>query len=192
MELYLVRHGQSEANAAHILQGSKVDTPLTEKGRQQAVATKERLAGIHFEQVFTSPLRRASETAAIIAGTSINVTFDPRLVEFDYGKWDGQRIEQLFQDYPMVFQEGHFQDTWQISGGESYSATKQRLTSFMQSLPTECSGNILIVSHGMTIKLWMAFLLGIQFPERIAEPANASFSQISFHQNRPVLKVYSG
>ena len=65
MELYLVRHGQSQANANHIMQGAKIDQPLTDKGRMQANETKEKLSGIQFDKIFVSPLKRASETAEI-------------------------------------------------------------------------------------------------------------------------------
>lgn len=193
MELYLVRHGQSEANAAHILQGAKIDTPLTKQGRHQAVTTKERFKGIRFDRFFASPLRRAGETAMLVAGPSATVTLDPRLVEFDYGQWDGQQIEQLLSEYPEYFRdESHFRNAWQISGGERYEETERRLKSFMDSLRSLSYERVLIVSHGMTIKLWIAFLLGIQYPERIAEPANASFTRITFQQDRPILKTFSG
>lgn len=192
MELYLVRHGQSEANAQKIMQGAKIDRPLTNQGIQQAQVTKAKLADLHFDQIFVSPLRRASQTAEIIVGDRQTVCFDPRLVEFDYGQWDGQPILQLVHDYPQYFQQAHnFKNAWRESGGESYEDTYRRLKSFMSMLDVNAQQNVLVVSHGMTIKLWVAMLLQMDQPERLAEPDNAGVTHISFFHDMPVLKAYS-
>ena len=89
--LYIVRHGQSHATATGILQGSQIDTPLTEKGRQQASLVRQQLQSrkIFFDLVVVSPLLRAAQTAAIIA-PQVTTIFDNRLKEFDYVTWDGQ------------------------------------------------------------------------------------------------------
>lgn len=193
MELYLVRHGQSKANAAHILQGAKVDTSLTSKGRQQAELTKDRLVNHHFDRVYVSPLRRASETAQIIVGQSTTLTYDPRLVEFDYGSWDGQKIEDLLDQYPEYFHDlVHFGQSWKISGGEHYQQAQARLQSFMADLNDDADEKVLVVSHGMTIKLWVALLLGLKHPENLAEPVNASVTKISLTYGQPILKIYGG
>lgn len=192
MELYLVRHGQSQSNAEHIMQGTKIDKPLTEKGRRQAEATKQKINGIKFDRVFVSPLKRASETAEIIAGPQTTITFDPRLVEFDYGKWDGHRIEQLVADYPDYFDDiANFGNSWKVSGGESYQGAQKRLSSFMNNLDINSNEHVLVVSHGMTIKLWVALLLDIKKPEKMAEPDNAGVTHFSFYHQIPILKAYS-
>lgn len=192
MELYLVRHGQSAANAAQILQGAKIDTHLTPKGRRQALQTKKKLAGRSFDQIFASPLKRARETAELITGSESDITLDPRLVEFDYGKWDGQLIEKLVTDYPEYFKDAlNFGNAWQESGGEKYSEANERLLSFMGDLDLDKEQSVLVVSHGMTIKLWVALLLGDQYLERLAEPMNASYTHFTFHHGIPILKAYS-
>lgn len=193
MELYLVRHGQSKANAAHILQGAKVDTALTSKGCQQAELTRERLLDQHFDCVYVSPLHRASETAKIIVGQSTTLTFDPRLVEFDYGSWDGQKIEDLLDQYPEYFHDPvHFSQSWKVSGGERYQQAQTRLKHFMADLNSDADEKVLVVSHGMTIKLWVAQLLGLKHPENLVEPANASVTKISLTNGQPILKIYGG
>lgn len=190
MDLYIVRHGQSESNAAHIMQGSKIDKPLTEKGIQQARVTKEKLTGIQFDRVYSSPLIRAAQTAEIITGPNVTTIFDPRLKEFDYGKWDGQKIEKLVDKYPEYFRNGaNFKNAWQTSGGESYDQAFDRLTSFTDDLPHNVN-NILIVSHGMTIKLWIALILGIRFPERIAEPRNSGITHLQIINKMLLLRGY--
>ena len=74
--IYLVRHGQSQANAKGIWQGAQIDTPLTELGRTQAQNTKKHLEeeGAVFSAVYSSPLLRAGVTAGIIAPNQ-NITF---------------------------------------------------------------------------------------------------------------------
>ena len=192
MELYLVRHGQSQANANHIMQGAKIDQPLTDKGRMQANETKEKLSGIQFDKIFVSPLKRSSETAEIIFGSQVTVTFDQRLVEFDYGKWDGQRIEDLVANYPEYFKNAsNFKNSWRVSGGETYEKAQKRLSNFMNSLGLDNNDQVLVVSHGMTIKLWLALLLNTNNPERIAEPENAGYTHFSFYHGIPILKAYS-
>ena len=100
-KLYIVRHGQSQANANGILQGSKVDTPLTQTGIKQALATKEALSDVSFSKVVASPLLRAAQTATIIAGADRTITFDPRLVEYDYGSWDGMLEADVWAKFPQ-------------------------------------------------------------------------------------------
>lgn len=114
--IYCVRHGQSEANLAQIMQGSKLDTPLTKLGKQQALAAKAKLATVSFDAVYASPLKRAVQTAKLIS--SATPTLDDRLVEFDYGTWDGQLLADLYTQYPTYFDEHHnlLPNSWEVSG----------------------------------------------------------------------------
>ena len=97
---YIIRHGQSEANAKGILQGSQIDTPLTELGRSQAQVTLSKLGTDNFDAIYASPLLRAAQTATIIGGSDKTITFDPRLKEYDYGTWDGEIEADIWQKYP--------------------------------------------------------------------------------------------
>lgn len=99
--IYCVRHGQSEANLAQIMQGSKIDTPLTKLGQQQALAAKAKLANVSFDAVYASPLKRAVQTANLISSTT--PTLDERLVEFDYGTWNGQLFDRSLCPISNVF-----------------------------------------------------------------------------------------
>src|SRR5262249_44845978 len=84
-----VRHGQTELNRRGRLQG-RLDAPLSELGRDQAVALGRGFAAEPVVRVYTSPLRRAGDTAAAIAREQgLEVEVDERLVELDYGEWDG-------------------------------------------------------------------------------------------------------
>ncbi len=76
--IYIVRHGQTDWNVKGIYQG-RIDIPLNETGREQARKTKKELEGIKFDKVFSSPLKRALETAQIICNNEI-IT-DKRIIE---------------------------------------------------------------------------------------------------------------
>ena len=91
MRLYLLRHGQTDWNAAHKLQG-QTDVPLNETGLKQAreEAKRREEAGITFDRVFSSPLSRAKETARIVSGLpEEEIQTDPRIMEMSFGVDDG-------------------------------------------------------------------------------------------------------
>ena len=100
-ELYLVRHGETDWNAARRIQG-RTDIPLNATGREQARQAGELLARRRWHAVYTSPLGRAHETASIIAqrvGVG-DVTDVDELVERDYGEAEGMSFEQIEALYP--------------------------------------------------------------------------------------------
>ena len=88
MNLVVVRHGQTDWNVEERYQG-QLDLPLNAVGRTQAEALKRRLAGTQFDTAYSSPLRRAFETAQIIAG-ELPLIADTRLSEIHHGDWQGK------------------------------------------------------------------------------------------------------
>ena len=90
MNLWLVRHGQTDLNKAKKMQG-RSNMPLNETGIAQAKAAAEKAAGIHFDAVYASPLKRAVMTGSIISGIpESEITSDDRLIEADFGKYEGK------------------------------------------------------------------------------------------------------
>ena len=85
--IYVVRHGQTDWNLEGRFQG-RIDIPLNEKGKNQAKKTKEKLEGIEFDKVFSSPLKRALETAQIITNEPIEI--DNRIIERCNGQLEGK------------------------------------------------------------------------------------------------------
>ena len=87
--IYVIRHGQTALNSAHALQG-RSDAPLNETGEEQAREAARQLAarGIVFRHVFSSPLQRAVQTAELVA-PGVPVQCDERLIEMDYGPYEG-------------------------------------------------------------------------------------------------------
>ena len=193
-KLYIVRHGQSQANAKGILPGSKIDTPLTTKGIDQARATKEALATINFSKVVASPLLRAAQTASIIAGFDKTITFDPRLVEYDYGHWDGMLEADVWSKYPQYFDAKHnlLPNSWEQSGGDSYDEVKAKIAELFAELVKKYpNDSVLIVSHGFTIKLMLDYVLGITNLVNMNEPINAAVSLIELTDDSQTLVYFN-
>ena len=94
-EIYLLRHAQSEGNKLGLFQG-KLDFPLSEEGKKQALQTAELLKKFHFEVIYTSPQRRALETAKLIAERlNLPLRVDERLKEISYGILEGRKHSEV-------------------------------------------------------------------------------------------------
>ena len=99
--LYLMRHGQTDWNIVHKLQG-RTDIPLNEKGRQMAKEACQKYQDINIDKCFCSPLQRARETAELmLEGRNISIELDDRLQEMSFGNFEGE--ENIFDkpDHPM-------------------------------------------------------------------------------------------
>jgi probable phosphoglycerate mutase len=149
-ELVIVRHADTEwsANGRHT---SRTDLPLTEAGIARAATIAPRLAGRAFAAVWSSPLRRALETARL-AGREPLVRADLR--EWDYGEYEGLTSEQIRARRPGW-------DMWRdgCPGGEDAAAAARRADEVLAALPQE--GDVLIFSHGHFLRVLAARWLGL-------------------------------
>jgi len=144
-ELYLVRHGETDWNAARRIQG-RTDIPLNDEGRAQARRAAELLARRRWDAVYSSPLSRAHETAEIIAGHLglDGVTDVDDLVERDYGDAEGMSFEQIEALYP----EGV-----RAPGQETRAAVAARVVPALLALAERHPGErLVVVSHGGAIR----------------------------------------
>ena len=109
---YLARHGETAWSLSGQHTG-RTDLPLTEHGERNARALGERLRGLAFAKVFTSPLQRAARTCEL-AGFGAAAEIDPDLVEWDYGQYEGRRTAEIHAERPdwQLFRDGR-------PGGES-------------------------------------------------------------------------
>src|SRR4051794_14932683 len=94
LTLVLTRHGMTPRSKPEQHLGQKLNDELSDDGREQARKLAERLAGVEFERIFSSPLLRARATAAIVAGER-EIEVDQRLLEMDYGEWEGLTYAQI-------------------------------------------------------------------------------------------------
>jgi broad specificity phosphatase PhoE len=155
--LYLVRHGESEANAAHRFAG-RTDSPLTELGRQQALAVAETLASIQFDRIVSSPLSRCRDTALVIARRQQRpVDLEPDLVEIDVGEKTG-----------LPFDEVKGLPEWQDDGfvawprGETLEQVLSRAHRVITRIAAQSAGQrVLIVGHGGVTRILMSHFLGL-------------------------------
>jgi phosphoserine phosphatase len=160
--LYLTRHGQTEWNVENRFQGSS-DSPLTEKGVRQAEYLAERLRGISFDAVYSSPAGRALRTAEILCGDrDVAIRELPDLREMELGDWEGMRSEEIEVRFPEEFdrywRKPHL---YRRERGESYIDVQRRVVSSMgEILRSHPGGNVLIVTHTVVLKTLMAHFEG--------------------------------
>jgi broad specificity phosphatase PhoE len=191
--LFLVRHGATEANERrpYVLQGKGVDLPLNENGRRQAAAVGRLLREFRIDQVFSSPLLRAEQTAAAIAaphGLPVN-TID-RLHECDVGEWEGLDWETIRQRNPDA--ASRFLDRpadHPYLGGESYRDTLDRvLPTVRELLELHVGRNIVIVAHNVVNRVYLAHLLGTDLNRAKSIPQhNGAVNFIRHHNGEAVV-----
>lgn len=158
--LYLIRHGQTDWNVAGRLQG-QTDIPLNETGRQQAQAAKGRLSGVCFDAVYSSPLNRALETAALCSGWPADqIRADERIKEIAFGDWEGHAPRELGPDFAPFFADpASYHPT---TGGESFEHLISRVSDFVREVKSKHAGQtVLAVSHGAALHALLTHELGL-------------------------------
>lgn len=164
-KLFIVRHGETENNRLHLMNGGHVDSPLTEKGRAGAEALGHFLRQQPFGHAFVSPQARAQTTLQLILAVHaqpVASTILPDLQEFDMGRWDGRPIAELPQGQLLDDYLNH-PDQYDASqtGGESYQHLVDRgQQAFQQIVRAYPTGNILVVSHGVLLRTTLNYLQG--------------------------------
>jgi broad specificity phosphatase PhoE len=149
--LYLVRHGESEANVRRIFSNGKVDLPLTDLGRRQAEQAAACLAGRGAVHVFSSPLLRARQTAAVIAAQlAVETTVLADLDEVRVGDLDGRQDAASWAVHDRViarWRAGHRSASF--PGGETYGQAYDRYAAVLREIARQCPGQTVVaVSHG--------------------------------------------
>ena len=153
-----VRHGETPHNREGRLQG-RVDLELSERGCEQAARVASRFAGHPITNVYSSPLRRARQTAAAIADVcGCEVEVDDRLIELDYGEWDGRPLSEMRE----MRSTGWLTDPdFAPPGGESLVAVTARVESFCRDRLGAGDGRAVAVSHVSPIKAAVTWALGV-------------------------------
>lgn len=163
LEVFFLRHGQTEWNAQGNRYCGRTDIELTELGRRQAADVGEQLSGVSFDQVFSSPLKRANKTAAIASGGKA-VTSDDRLIEVDFGNWEGLRREEFVAKDPASWAAWD-KDPAHIRAGSTGETALEVIARaddfFMQCCRDFPAGRIMVVAHNGVNRLYMAWKLGM-------------------------------
>ncbi|CAF2792067.1 unnamed protein product [Rotaria sp. Silwood2] len=156
VDIYLVRHGETDWNAQKRLQGH-TDIPLNTQGKLQAYQLQEKFADIHFSKVFSSDLVRARLTAELILGSNkLTIIETPLLRERSMGTWEGRLAGDLKSYLEQTFNVNNFTQEEYLSFKwddtcESYSDAYQRIQNFIHSIafsPPMSDDPILFSSHG--------------------------------------------
>ncbi len=151
--IYIIRHGQTEMNHRQALQG-RSNYPLDETGIAQARSAAEKLRDIRFDRVYTSPLKRAIQTAKIIA-PYVEPVVEDRLIEMDYGPYEGCDLTQLPSEILTFFRD--FVHNPAPDGMEPLSDVVARVGSFLEEL-RDVEGNILLSAHAISMKGMLEYL----------------------------------
>ena len=184
--IYLARHGET----AWSLTGQHTgltDLPLTERGEQNARRLGERLRGLTFAKVFTSPLKRAARTCEL-AGFGAVAKVDPDLVEWNYGKYEGRRTVEIRAERPgwQLFRDG-------CPDGESLEQVAARADRVVGRVRA-VAGDVLLFSSGHILRVLAARWLGIE-PTfgKFFFLSTASLSQLGYEHDRssPVIRLWN-
>ena len=165
MKIYIVRHGETEANKNGLLQGWS-DTPLSDLGVKLAEYTGEGLKDIKFDAVFSSPLKRAYDTAQIIMNknnfNNINIQTDNRLKELSMGDWEGKCIKGEKAELPLNKIKLFFENPFLLEAfpnGEDARMVCKRTQDFLNDLVTNHNyENVLIATHGFATRAILNFM----------------------------------
>ncbi len=166
MRIYMVRHGETDQNRKGCYYG-KTDAVLTENGLRQAKQLKGLLRDVHFDRVISSPLVRAYHTAEIVMeGRNQEMICDSRLMEQDFGIFEGYTYPELQKQYPDELEEWNRNFThYGIPGGESFLDVRRRVEDFLDDLAknhlAKGKETVLLVAHKGTLGHLLAAMIGL-------------------------------
>ena len=184
--IHLARHGETAWSRSGQHTG-RTDLPLTERGERNACALGERLRGLDFAKVFTSPLQRAVRTCEL-AGFGASADIDPDLVEWDYGQYEGRRTAEIHAERPdwQLFRDG-------CPGGESpdqVGARADRVVGRVRAV----KGDVLVFSSGHFLRVFAARWLGLDASAgRYLLLSTASLSALGSEHNltEPAIRLWN-
>lgn len=179
MKLYLIRHGQSEANLRQIYAG-QMDVALTAQGREEALRLRPLLSGIPFDRVYSSDLIRALETQRIaLPETEAEQT--PLLREYDVGALTGLTFAEISEQFPPEVRR-----RWDFSslGGESRNQILSRLREFLSLLEESPCDNVIAFSHNGLIRCMLEVALGAPIDFSAVRSDNCSVHVFAFDGHR--------
>jgi broad specificity phosphatase PhoE len=186
-QVILLRHGQTDHNKDGIMQGL-LDVPLNRQGEQQADLVAKWLGNRYqFDQIYSSNLQRAKQTAVAIADRQdCPLSPEPALREIDVGKWQGLTYRAAQEQDPELWQQ-LLQDPMHVKrpGGESFVDVYQRVTAWWQRTVEPLTDEVCcIVTHGVPVRAILAYALDVDpadFGLRLSL-ANTGVSTLEYDQ----------
>lgn len=163
LKIYLVRHGETSYNADGNRYCGKTDVDLTEKGLQQAEILGALLKDVEFEEVYSSPLKRALKTAKMVVPNR-KIHVEKRLIELDFGNWEGKTRAEFISENKELWSSWCENPNETRAGGNGETAGELilRLEDFFKYiLKKHTHGNILVVAHNAVNRFLIAHQLGM-------------------------------
>ncbi|HOP81639.1 MAG TPA: histidine phosphatase family protein [Fervidobacterium sp.] len=169
--IYLVRHGSTEWNEKRIWQGV-VDTELSSRGIEEVEKVSEFFKNKSIDAIFSSPMKRARQTANIIASKigydSDRIITDNRLRECEIRLWNGKTNEEIAQLYATQFHEWFTNLNSNIAGVESLESVQERMhDSLMDVIVHFTNKNVIIVSHAIAMRMLISKILNLVPPDHL-------------------------
>lgn len=163
MRLYIARHGETLWNTQKRMQGWG-NSDLTDLGTKQAKLLGQHLKEIEFNQVVCSPLGRTVETAKLIIGDRpLEMSVNDNFKEMGFGSWEGQSPDTLRSKYPEAYKNLWTQaHNYVPVDGETFKELQDRIIKGLdQIIQANPKGNVLLVTHGMTIQVLLLHMKGL-------------------------------
>jgi probable phosphoglycerate mutase len=184
--VYLARHGETAWTISGQHTGLS-DIPLTERGERNARSLGERLKGLTFARVLTSPLQRARRTCEL-AGFGKAAVIDPDLIEFNYGAYEGRTSKEIHQERPdwNLFRDG-------CPGGETLDAVGSRAHRVIARIRA-VNGDVIVFAHSHILRFLAARWLGLPASDaRYFVLSTASLSIVGYEHNlqEPAIRLWN-
>ena len=159
-KLILARHGETVWNVEKIYRG-RTDVNLDEVGIKQAELLGKYLSNWKLEAIYSSPVKRALDTANIVARyQKIGVHIAEGLIDFDYGEWQSLPEQEAKRLYPTLHNEWHNNPhKVRMPGGESVEGVRRRAIEVVNSVLSKYQGSVVLVSHRVVNKVLICSLL---------------------------------
>jgi broad specificity phosphatase PhoE len=161
-EIILARHGETEWNVEEVFRG-RIDIELNQTGVRQAELLAEHLAELKIEAVYSSPLKRALDTAEAIARRhQLKVKTSPGLIDGDFGQWQGLPLNEVREKYKELYQQwAESPQLVKIPGGESLDGVRERALKVVDGVLAKHRERVVLVSHRAVNKVLICALLGL-------------------------------
>ncbi|KRN99387.1 histidine phosphatase family protein [Companilactobacillus kimchiensis] len=195
VELYIVRHGETDTNYEGRINGMSTDKPLNAKGIAQVEELEKHIDVNKFDEIYSSPMKRAMQTAEILNQGVHEVHQDKRLYEADYGTWDGLKEEDLRDKYPDAFDENRYllpNYTKYAKNAEEYDDVYKRVEDFMDDMAKKGDKKIMVVCHGFISRSFVKGVTGAQNISNIIQPDNAGVSKYVISNSGTKYLIYYG
>ncbi len=165
LTVYLLRHGETTWNADGNRYCGATDVELTPRGIEQARRARELLSGISFDAVYSSPLKRAFDTAQIASGKNLSeIVLAPGLKEASFGTWEGKTRAEFIAEDPALWESWEQSPETTRAGGTGNTAMEIVTSAdsfFKKACESHPDGTILVVAHNAVNRFYLAYKLGM-------------------------------